>query len=190
VKSEWDGLPPSLTSNKIDLIIAGMTDDPARRLTIDFTDIYWSSDMVIVVRKDGPYAQASNLLDFAGAKITAQQGTIHYTQLIDEIPDVDKQAAMADFPTMLMALSAGRIDGYVAERPAAISANISNPDVIFIAFEPGKGFSEEVPISIGIRKGEDDLKAKINEILAGISIETRQEMMSDAVERQPLSAEG
>jgi ABC-type amino acid transport substrate-binding protein len=186
VKVDWDGLPPSLTSNKIDLIIAGMTDTEERRETIDFTDVYWSSDLVIVVKKDGAYAGATSLADFSGAKITAQLGTLHY-DLIDLIPGASKQQAMEDFPTMLIALSSGKIDGYVAERPAAISAQISNPDVTFIAFEADKGFGEEMTVSIGLRKNEADLKAKINKVLAGITVAQRQEMMEAAVARQPLN---
>jgi len=186
VKVEWDGLPASLTSKKIDLIIAGMTDTPERRETLDFTDIYWSSDLVIVVKADGPYANATSLADFDGAKITAQMDTLHY-DMIDKIPNVQKEQAMADFPTMLIALSSDKIDGYVAERPAAISAGISNPGVKFIAFEGDNGFGEEMPVSIGLRKGETDLCNKINEILKGISVSDRQQMMADAVERQPLN---
>ena len=185
VKVDWDGLPPSLTSNKIDLIIAGMTDTEDRRLVLDFTDIYWSSDLVIVVMKDGPYANASKLADFSGAKITAQLDTLHY-DLIDEIPGVDKQMAIADFPTMLMSLSSGRIDGYVAERPAAISAQISNPSVTFIEFTGDNGFGEEMPVSIGLRHGEDELKEQINGVLAGITVAQRQQYMEEAVNRQPL----
>ena len=186
VKVDWDGLPASLTSKKIDLIIAGMTDTEERRETLDFTDIYWSSDLVIVVKADGPYANATSLADFDGAKITAQMETLHY-DMVDKIPNVNKLAAMADFPTMLMALSSDKIDGYVAERPAAISAGVTNPNIKFIAFEGNDGFGEEMPVSIGLRKGETELCEKINAILAKITIAERQQLMEDAVERQPLS---
>ena len=185
VKVDWDGLPPSLTSNKIDLIIAGMTDTEERRLVLDFTDVYWSSDLVIVVMKDGPYANATKLADFSGAKITGQIDTLHY-DLIDDIPGADKQMAMDDFPTMLMSLSSGRIDAYVAETPAAISAQLSNPNVTYIQFEGSNGFGEEMPVSIGLRHGEDDLRDQINKILAGITAEQRQQFMEQAVTRQPL----
>ena len=184
-KIDWDGLSPSLTSNKIDLIIAGMTDTEERRMAIDFTDVYWSSDLVIVVMKDGPYANAKSLKDFTGAKITAQMDTLHY-DLIDMIPDEQKQQAMSDFPTMLMSLSSGKIDGYVAERPAAISAEVANSKVTFIAFEGDNGFGEEMPVSIGLRQNEDELKQQINGVLAGISQQQRQKLMEEAVSRQPL----
>ncbi|NLB29504.1 MAG: transporter substrate-binding domain-containing protein [Clostridiales bacterium] len=188
VKVDWDGMLPSLTSNKIDLIIAGMTDTEERRLSIDFADVYWSSHLYIVTMADGPYANATSLADFAGAKITAQLETLHY-DLIDMIPDVKKEMAMADFPTMTVALTSGRIDGYIAERPAAVSAQISNPGITIIEFDEDKGFGEEMPVSIGLRKGEDELKEKINGVLATISVADREKLMDQAVMRQPLQAE-
>ena len=121
VKTEWDGLVPSLLSGNIDVIIAGMSPTAERMATIDFTDPYYESELVIVVRKDGAYANAASLADFAGAKITGQLNTFHYT-VIDQIPDVQKQTAMDTFPTMVVALTSGVIDGYISERPGAESA--------------------------------------------------------------------
>ena len=191
-KVEWDGLPPSLTSNKIDAIIAGMTNTAERRETFDFTDDYYTSDLVMVVQKDGAYAAATTISDFAGAKITGQLGTLHYG-VIDQIEGVDKQQAMKDFPTMIIALTSGRIDGYVSERPGAISAAMSNPTTLsFIDFVDGGGFDYEtgdVSIAIGIRKDDGDLKARINEALAKISEDERQTIMENAVKNQPLGAE-
>lgn len=189
VKTEWDGLPPSLTSGKIDAIIAGMSNTAQRRETLDFTDDYYTSDLVVVIQNDSPYANATSLADFAGAKITGQLGTFHY-DLIDQIDGVDKQEAMKDFPTMVAALTSGRIDGYVSERPGAVSAKTSNPSLTFVAFEGADGFEYgdgEASIAIGIRKGEDTLKAALNKALATISEETREQLMQDAVENQPLT---
>ena len=79
-----------------------MSPTAERMATIDFTDPYYESELVIVVRKDGAYAEATSLADFAGAKITGQLNTFHYT-VIDQIPDVQKQTAMDTFPTMIVA---------------------------------------------------------------------------------------
>lgn len=51
VKTDWDGLIPSLQSGAIDLVIAGMSPTPKRMEVIDFTDNYYTSDFVIVVKK-------------------------------------------------------------------------------------------------------------------------------------------
>lgn len=188
VKTEWDGLPVALISGKIDAIIAGMSPTEERKVTIDFTDSYYESDLVIVVKKDGPYAQATSLADFSGARITGQLNTFHYT-VIDQIPGVNKQTALETFTAMIVALDAGRIDGYVSERPGAMSALISNPGFSYVAFEEGQGFqalAEDTTVAVGLQKGSP-LREKINGILAGISEETRLTMMNEAMARQPLS---
>ena len=188
VKTEWDGLIMSVMSGKIDCIIAGMSPTEERLMTIDFTDPYYESDLVIVVRKDGAYANAASLADFAGAKITGQLNTFHYT-VIDQIPDVKKQTAMDTFPTMIVALNAGAIDGYVSERPGAVSAVAANPELTFVSFPEGAGFEaspEDVAIAVGIVKGSP-LKDSINAALAEISREERQQIMDDAVAAQPVS---
>lgn len=187
VKTEWGGLEPAVNSGTIDAIIAGMSPMADRRLKMDFTDKYYTSDLVVVVKKDGLYANAKTLKDFANAKITGQQSTFHYT-VIDQLEGVKKQTALTDFPTMMTALSAGTIDGYISERPGAKSALISNPDFTFISFENGQGFNvtpDDIAIAVGLKKGST-LTTEMNPIINGISEEERAQIMETAVQNQPM----
>ena len=189
VKTEWDGLPMGLMSGKFDAVIAGMSPTAERKMSIDFSDNYYTSDLVIVVKKDGAYQNATKLADFSGSKITGQLNTFHYS-VIDQIENVKKATAMETFPAMIVALSAGAVDGYISERPAAVSAMYSNDNLTFISFEEGLGFvasQEDTSIAVGLKKGNDELRTSINEILATISDEERQQIMDDAVARQPLN---
>ena len=190
VKTEWDGLIPALTSGRIDAVIAGMSPTEERKQTVNFSDPYYDSDLVIVVKKDSAFAGATSIADFAGAKITAQLNTFHYT-VIDQIAGVNQQTAMETFPAMIVALNSGAIDGYISERPGAVSAATSNPDLTFVEFSSGNGFSyapEEVQIAVALDKKNDDL-AKINEIIRGITAEQRENYMIDALNNQPLVSE-
>ena len=188
VKTEWTGLTLAVQSGKIDAIIAGMSPTAERKLTIDFSDPYYKSELVVVVKKDGPYAKATSLAALSGAKITGQLNTFHYT-VIDQIPGVKKETAMDTFPAMIVALQSGKIDGYISERPGALSATAANSELTFITFGEGKGFQasdDDVAISVGLKKGSK-LNDQINKILAGISTEKREQMMLDALKNQPLS---
>ena len=185
VKTEWDGLVPALTSGKIDAIIAGMSPTAERKETIDFSDIYYKSDLVMVVkkvenmRKPIPYK-------ISGAKITGQLNTFHYS-VIDQIEDVDKQPAMDNFPAMRVALESGMIDGYVSEQPEAISAQSANENFKMVEFTDGFITSDEdTAIAVGIAK-DSELTEKINEILVGISEEERTEIMDNAIKNQPAA---
>lgn len=189
IKTTWAGLPPAVQSGKIDGIIAGMSPTAERKMTIDFSDPYYSSDLVIVVQKGSKYEKATSIKDFAGAKITAQLDTFHYT-VIDQITDVDKKPAMDDFPAMRVALESGIIDGYISEKPEAISATTANAKFGMAEFAEGQGFKytpDDVAIAVGLKKGNTELAEQINEILAGISQEERIELMNQAVLNQPAA---
>ncbi len=186
VKTEWDGLVPALTSGKIDAIVAGMSPTAERKETIDFSDNYYKSNLVMVVKKGGQYENAASIQDFNGAKITAQLNTFHYT-VIDQIEGVKKETAMDNFPAMRVALESGIIDGYVSERPEGVSASAANENLAMVEFTDGFQTSDDdTAIAVGIKKGSE-LTAQINEILAGISEEERTAIMDTAILNQPAA---
>lgn len=188
VKIEWDGLVPALTSGKIDAIVAGMSPNEKRLLSIDFSDSYYQSDLVMVVKKGGAYETATSLADFSGTKITAQLNTFHYS-VIDQISGVNKVSAMDSFPAMRVALESGIIDGYVSERPEAVSASAANENFTFVEFTNGfETSAEDTSVAVGLQKGSE-LVDTINEILAGISEEERTEIMDTAIANQPAAQE-
>ena len=188
VKTEWDGLVPAVDSGVIDGIIAGMSPTEERKKSIDFSENYYVSDLVIVVKADSPYATATSIKDFAGATLTAQLNTFHDT-VIDQIEGVNHQTAMPDFASMRVALDSGIIDGYVSERPEGISAAAANPNFTYVGFEVENGFQYEIndaAIAMGLKKGSP-LTEDINKILAGISQEERDQLMADAIANQPVA---
>ncbi|TCU64826.1 amino acid ABC transporter substrate-binding protein (PAAT family) [Tissierella praeacuta] len=184
IKTEWDGLVPALTSGKIDAIIAGMSPTDERKETIDFTDNYYKSNLVMVVKKGGKYENATSIQDFKGAKITGQLNTFHYS-VIDQIKDVDKQTAMDNFTAIRVALESGIIDGYVSERPEGISAETANQNFKMIEFKDGFNTSDDdTAIAVGVAKGSD-LTEKINKILKGITEEEQTAIMDTVIKNQP-----
>ena len=189
VQTDWDGLlGPALGADKVDIVIAGMSPTEERKANLDFTDSYYKSDLVVVVAKDGKYANAKTLNDFKDAKITAQLNTLHYT-VIDQLTGAKKVTAMENFPAMIVALSSKKIDGYISERPGAMAAQLSNPNLTFISFNKETGFkyeTDEVYVSVGMKLGNDELAEKINKILDGITPEQKLKIMEEAVKNQPL----
>ena len=188
VKTSWTGLIPALTSGKIDMIAAGMSPTEERKQEISFSDSYYTSNPVIVVSKKGNFADATSLSDFAGAKLTSQQGVYLYN-LIDQIPDAVKETAMGDFGQMRQALESGIIDGYISERPDATSAEKANSDFKMISFEDGEGFEtseSDTAIAVGLRKDDTATLTTVNQVLATISEDDRLKLMDDMIDKQPL----
>ena len=48
---EWDSLLPALESGTIDAIVAGMSPTAERAKEIDFTDTYYESNLVVIIKK-------------------------------------------------------------------------------------------------------------------------------------------
>ncbi|MGT2715126.1 ABC transporter substrate-binding protein/permease [Streptococcus respiraculi] len=187
VKTKWEGLVPALTSGKIDMIVAGMSPTEERKKEIAFSTSYYTSIPTLVVRADSKWADASNIQDFVGAKITAQQGVYLY-DLIDQIDGVDKQTAMGDFSQIRQALEAGIIDAYVSERPEARTAQEANP--AFHMVELANGFktnAEDVTIAVGMRK-DDARIARVNQILETFTEKDQLALMDTMIENQPVEA--
>lgn len=184
----WDNLIPAVQSGALDLIVAGMSPTDERKNEIDFTSPYFTSNLVVVVRKDGAYANATSIADLAGAKIVAQLETYH-DKVIDQIPNVKHLTAMTDFPAMIIALNAKTIDGYVAEKPGATADCNANSDFKFIDLVNNEnGFTVEdlsnVTLAIGVKKG-NELLAQVNAVIESMTTEEQEALMLEAIEIAP-----
>lgn len=186
VKLDWDNLILSLKNDQIDAIIAGMTDTPEREKEVAFTSPYHESEEVMIVKKDGEYAGADDIQAFSGATVQGQMNTI-YDEVIDQIDGVTHQPAAETFPAAIQALEAGAVDGVVSELPVANGVVAANPDLSIVRFAEGKGFDADTTVSIAVRKEDTGLKDQLESALSAISTDERNQLMEDAVDRQPAS---
>lgn len=187
---DWDGLILSISSDMVDCAIAGMSITSERAQSVDFTDPYYSADIVLVVDQNSTYASATSLADLAGATLTSAMNTVWYDAL-DQVTGATKGAALDTFASMVSAVNAGTIDGFTCDNPSALSLLTTNPNLKIVEFADGQGFqvsSEETDLGIACKKGDTELVDKINTVLAGLSQEDRDAMMDQAVAAQPASA--
>lgn len=187
VKYEWDALVNGVKTGALDFIIAGMSPTPDRRESIDFSSHYYESQLVIVVRKDGKFANATSLADFDGAKIVAQLGTFHDQALREQCQayNIIRQTPMERFPDMINALNTKAIDGYVAEEPGAIADCSANDAFTYVHLvNNSTGFTasaEDVQIAIGLKKNSP-FTEQVNAAVEAITQEEREQMMQLAIE--------
>ncbi len=123
VKLDWDALIPALNTDTVDLVIAGMTDTAERRLSIDFTDEYYRSELVLVVREDSKFANATSLTEFSGAKMVSQISTVTDDVIESWVSqyNVTHLSAMDTFATCALAVQNNTADAMTAELPVATS---------------------------------------------------------------------
>lgn len=185
---EWDSLIPGVQSGKLDMIIAGMSPTTERKEKIDFSNNYYTSNLVVVTKK-GNLSDVKSIADLKGKKIAAQSGTFHLTALTEQTEATASE--MADFSAMLIALKAGTIDGYIAEEPTAMAV-IQDPTYDYVPLvNNDTGFKvadDEVSIAVGVKKGSD-LREKINSAIASLDSAAQKELMQKMVNIAPKSEE-
>lgn len=183
----WDSLSPALTTGEIDLIIAGMSPTEERKLTIDFTNPYYTSNHVAVVLANGKYANITGLEGLRGSKGMGQKGTL-YAKLVDFVGEnhgATVQPVADTVPLITTSILNGGTDFTIVEKPVAlgmVAADSRLKIVLDVTENIFNVLDEDREISIGIRK-EYELKEDINKILATITQELRNNWMDTAVER-------
>ncbi|WP_314090051.1 transporter substrate-binding domain-containing protein [Shinella sp. M31] len=166
----WDGIIPALTTNKIDMIIGSMSITAERLQTIDFSDKYYNSPPGIIGAKDAKFDATPEGL--AGKTLGVQVATIHQVYANKYFGAAG--ATVKEYQTQDEAnndLAAGRIDAVQAD-------SIALGD--FLKTEQGsaccdmKGTVKDDPeilglgVGVGLRKGETELKDKINAAIKAI----------------------
>lgn len=181
---EWDSLIPGVQSGKLDMIIAGMSPTEERKEKIDFSDNYYTSNLVVVTKK-GNLSDVTTLDDLKGKKIAAQSGTFHL-QALEEQTEAQVEE-MADFSMMFIALGAGTIDGYIAEEPTAMAV-CEDSEYDYVALvNNDTGFEvadDDVSIAVGVKKGSE-LAESINGALADLDTDAQRELMAEMVKASP-----
>jgi polar amino acid transport system substrate-binding protein len=154
----FNGLIPSLTSKRIDLIMSAMSDNKKRQASVDFVD-YFVVGTSIIVKKGNPQS-ISTLDDLCGKTIAIQEGT---TQ--DDVAEAQKKKCGANkltvlkFPTdpeALLQVKQGRAAADMNDFPVAkdIVKKTGDYEVVGEQIEAG-------PYGIAVRKTDTQLRDAI-----------------------------
>lgn len=182
---EWDSLVPAVQSGNLDMIIAGMSPTDERKEKIDFSEMYYNSNLV-VIKKAGTLQDVKTIADLDGKKIAAQSGTSHLQAL--ESQTTAQVNELADFSTMLIALSAGTIDGYISEEPTAMAICADGTYDYIPLVNNDTGFEvpvEDTCIAVGVKK-DAEILAPINEFVATFDAEAQKTLMAEMVALSPV----
>lgn len=154
----FDSIIAAVTSGKADIGAAGMTVTEDRLENVDFTDTYAKATQVIIVTNDSAIAGPD---DLTGKKIGVQLGTTGDIYA-DDIEDAEVERYNKGFEAV-QALQQGKIDAVVIDGEPA-KEFVKEADDLKILDE---AFTEE-EYAIAVKKGNDELKDKINEALKSL----------------------
>ena len=191
VKSDWDSLIPAVQSGTVDCVIAGQSITADRMQQVDFSEPYFYATIVTLTKSDSQYASAASVADLSGATATSQMNTIWYNNCLPQIPDANILPAQADAPAMLVALNSGTCDIVVTDKPTGLAACVAYPDFTMLDFTGTEGefevSDEDINIGISLKKGNTELKEKLDSVLSTMTEEDFTELMDQAISVQPLS---
>lgn len=191
VKSDWDSLIPAVQSGTVDCVIAGQSITADRMQQVDFTEPYFYATIVTLTKSDSQYASAASVADLSGATATSQMNTIWYNNCLPQIPDANILPAQADAPAMLVALNSGTCDIVVTDKPTGLAACVAYSDFTMLDFTGTEGefevSDEDINIGISLKKGNTELKEKLDSVLSTMTEEDFTELMDQAISIQPLS---
>ena len=191
VRSDWDSLIPAVQTGTVDAVIAGQSMTQQRMEQVDFSEPYFYASIVCVTKKDSPYASAKSIADFSGGTCTAQIATIWYDSCLPQIEGASIQTAAESAPAMLMALETDSVDFICTDMPTAQGAVAAYPDMVLLTFDEGNGFEVdegEINIGISMRKGNTELKQKLDEVLSPMTEQDFNDLMAQAISVQPIAS--
>jgi len=156
VNMDFDGLIPALVGGKGDIVAAGLTVDPERAESVDFSTTYADAKQLIIVTKDDP--KVSGAEDLAGKTIGVQLGTTGDLYVTDNV----EGAVVKQYKSGLDAsvdLKNGKLDAVVIDELPAQSIVNSNPDLEIVDMP-----DTDEQYAIAVPKDDKEL----NELVSGV----------------------
>jgi polar amino acid transport system substrate-binding protein len=150
---------PSLQTKKADLVIATLGKNPEREKVIDFSSAYSPFFQAVFGPKN---VSVKGFADLAGKTVGVTRGAMEDQELAKMAPATTDTKRFEDNNATIAAFVSGQVQ--FAALGASVAGNMmaKNPQ---LAAEY-KLLLKDSPNFIGIAKGEDALKAKVNEIIA------------------------
>ena len=164
IPMDFDGVLNELAAGAVDIGLAGLSPDPDRMDSMDFSDIYYLGGQSFVTVKDK--ASVFTSLDDANKaeyEIGAQNGSIQYKLAEENTPDADI-VVLTKVTDIIAELLSGKLDGAFIETAVAEAYAKNYPDLAIVLDVP----YDVAGSAVGVNKGNDALLAGVNEAIAAV----------------------
>lgn len=157
----------SLNAGKADIAISGISATPERAEAYDFSDVYYESSNVVVVKK-ADLESYKTVADLKGKGVGAQKGSIQEGIANDQLSE-SKVTPLVQMNEIINELKSGKLDGAVIEKAIADGYVAKNSDLaiseIAVKDEDSLGNAVAMP------KGSTELKEEINQVIKALKAE-------------------
>ena len=168
--AQFDSIVMAIKGGKGDIAISGMTITEDRKKSVDFSDPYINSVQYLILKEDSTYTTVESLVDQNVGVAKGYTGSL----LIDD--EINKEVGVlygtntsfTEYPSAMEAtldLTNGKVacvimDEYVAKNIVDKNAGLK---AIELKYDNGDVAAEEYGVVVA--KGNEDLMAKINEVV-------------------------
>lgn len=156
---DFSGIIPALQTRNIDLALAGITITPEREKAIEFSDGYYKSGLMVMVKANND--SIKSIADLDGKVVAVKSGT----GSVDYAKEHIKAKDLRQFPNIdnaYMELGTNRADAVLHD----------TPNILYFIHTAGKGQFKAVGESLSAQqygiafpKGSDELREKVNSAL-------------------------
>lgn len=163
--TSFDGLIPSVSSGRVDVVLAGVTYSEERAEQVDFSEVYYetNSKFVVPIGQEGDF---ESLEDFANLKIGVQKGTIQENLLKELLPDAEL-VSMNKNGDLIEAIKAKRVDAVLMDGIVVEEFVNLNSDAI-VLMEDIQVEEESEGFAIVTAKDNTELMEVINKVIADV----------------------
>ncbi|HEY8363490.1 MAG TPA: transporter substrate-binding domain-containing protein [Tissierellaceae bacterium] len=158
---DFSKLLGGLSTGMLDIVIAAMNPDPERQKEANFTDIYYESKHVVLIHKDSE-SNIKTIDDLESKSIGVQLGTTQ--EKFAKSLEGAHILSLTSNPEIVMNLKTKKIDCAIMEEFVAKSFAKENDDLIVVDGISING--ESGGVAIALKKGNDELTEKLNQIIA------------------------
>ena len=167
VVQDWDGIIPALQAGKFDAIVASMSITEERKQQVDFTNKYYVTPLAVVAPKDSDL-KGTTPEDLTGKTVGAQAATTQAIYAQDHYAKAGADVKL--YPTQEEAVQDmmnGRLDAVVSDKFVMVDWLKNSPDAGCCKMI-GDVAGTQLETGIAIRKGENELREKINAAIDAI----------------------
>jgi polar amino acid transport system substrate-binding protein len=175
VNTAWDGIIPALVTEKLDIIVAGMTITQERNLKVNFADPYIIVGQTVILNgklKDS--VKSYKDLNDPKYTITSKLGTTGEMAVKRLLPKANYKS-FEDATEAALEVAGGRADAFVYDLPTCAAFQARQGDKANTVFLD-QPFTYE-PLAFAIRKGDPDFLNWLNNFLRQIKHDGRYEKM-------------
>lgn len=165
ISTGWDGIFAGLINGEYDAVVSSVTITEERKKEMDFSDPYFNAGQLLAVRSETA-ASVAGLGDLSGKIVGVQIGTSGAIFVQETYPDVILKT-YDDLGPAVEELAQGTIDGMVADVPLIVDYLLNNSKYTNLFVAIGAPMTSE-EYGIALKKGNEELKAKINAGLAKV----------------------